>query len=87
MKEPREKVYWPMWIALVGILLVLPMCGMGCSMVRQPPAPPVRCVPLPACDIPQGANSSQLEQALQVCVLEYRALYDVCRTMAGVGGW
>lgn len=36
------------------------------------------CVPLPVCDIPPRANSTQLESALWACVLEYRALFSQC---------
>jgi hypothetical protein len=39
------------------------------------------CAPLPLCDIPPGANSTQLETALWACVKEYRALYSVCYHM------
>lgn len=36
------------------------------------------CAPLPLCDIPPAATSTQLESSLWACVLEYRALYSAC---------
>jgi len=72
----------------LAVVLLLPLAGCQTrEAVKLPPdqgraAVTLACPPLPACDIPPGANSTQLTSALWACVLEYRALYSVCFHMA-----
>jgi hypothetical protein len=55
----------------------------GCQHAPPPvDQPRVSCEPLPTCAafIPPMATSTQLENGLWACVLEYRALYSSCAT-------
>jgi uncharacterized lipoprotein YajG len=65
----------------VGILLQ----GCAARPTNSDATPPAlaaaACAPLPVCSIPPASSSTQLEQALWECVLEYRALYSVCYHM------
>lgn len=80
-------------LAFIALLVVLMLALGGCASGRHlelPPAPQdaaqkAACPPLPVCDIPPGANSTQLELALWKCVLDYRAMYSVCFHMVNSG--
>jgi hypothetical protein len=78
-----RQVWWPLTIMAV---MWLAACSSteGIRLDKSPrdTAQEAACQPLPACDIPPGANSTQLESALWACVLEYRALYSVCYHLA-----
>jgi hypothetical protein len=75
------------WV-LVLFFLALALGIAGCGTTEhldlgdpQEATKAASCAPLPLCDIPPGANSTQLETALWACVKEYRALYSVCYHM------
>lgn len=67
-------------------VLALAACGttehIRLDQAPQDTAEAAGCSPLPLCEIPPGANSTQLESALWACVLEYRALYSACYHLA-----
>lgn len=67
-------------LTAAGCLLLLVLSG--CAAAPPAERVPTACQPLPACDIPTGSNSTQLEEALWKCVMEYRALYSVCYHIA-----
>lgn len=71
----------PLWL-WAGICCVFLLALSGCTTAPPSARVPTACQPLPACDIPTGSNSTQLEEALWKCVMEYRALYSVCYHIA-----
>lgn len=76
--------------AIFVVVLIVLACTTGCTSTehvrldKDPGALATEagCAPLPVCEIPPAANSTQLTSALWACVLEYRALYSVCYHMA-----
>src|SRR5688500_873291 len=86
--QPDEK---GAMLALWAIALVVLACmGLfGCSSTEgirldkspQDTAREAAGQPLPVCEIPPNATSTQLDSALWGCVLEYRALFPQCAHM------
>jgi hypothetical protein len=73
-------------VVVMAVVLLVVSWLTGCSSLpeERPPgaqdvAKEALCPPLPVCDIPGNANAKQLTEALWSCVLEYRALYSMCK--------
>jgi hypothetical protein len=80
----RKHVGYVVWVAVLVLITCLTGCASKPVTFTAPPeeaAKAAACEPLPLCGIPTGANSTQLEEALRACVLEYRSLYQVCYDM------
>jgi hypothetical protein len=79
----------PIWFhmalhtGMVFLVILAVVSLAACQTLPEgPSARPARlCEPLPVCNIPASSTSSQLEEALWSCVVEYRAMYSVCKWM------